>query len=103
MGRIGAATVRRLSAEGLEVHAVGRDASRLAAVSEDARLQRLAFWLSLGGMAAYNVEWLATALGRDWLESDSYRVLGSLVMLGPAAIAGLPDARSDPFSFCVAL
>ena len=28
---IGAATVRRLSAEGLEVHAVARDASRLKA------------------------------------------------------------------------
>jgi NADP-dependent 3-hydroxy acid dehydrogenase YdfG len=32
---IGAATVRRLSAEGLEVHAVARDAGRLAAVSAE--------------------------------------------------------------------
>ena len=32
---IGAATVRRLSAEGLEVHAVARDAGRLAALSAD--------------------------------------------------------------------
>src|SRR5207302_4933975 len=72
----------------------------LAAVSEDARLQRLAFWLSLGGMAAYNVEWLATALGRDWLDSDSYRVLGSLVMLGPAAIAWLAgELRDGPGGF----
>jgi NADP-dependent 3-hydroxy acid dehydrogenase YdfG len=32
---IGAATVRRLSAEGLEVHAVARDATRLAALSAE--------------------------------------------------------------------
>ena len=32
---IGAATVRRLSTEGIEVHAVARDASRLAALSAD--------------------------------------------------------------------
>ena len=32
---IGAATVRRLSAEGLEVHAVARDAIRLAALSAE--------------------------------------------------------------------
>src|SRR5215470_4388077 len=34
---IGAATVRRLSADGLEVHAVGRDADRLAALSTQTR------------------------------------------------------------------
>jgi NADP-dependent 3-hydroxy acid dehydrogenase YdfG len=34
---IGAATVRRLSTEGLEVHAVGRDAWRLAALSTQTR------------------------------------------------------------------
>ncbi|HYS90133.1 MAG TPA: SDR family NAD(P)-dependent oxidoreductase, partial [Bradyrhizobium sp.] len=36
---IGAATVRRLSAEGLKVHAAGRDAGRLKALSAETGCQ----------------------------------------------------------------
>ncbi len=61
----------------------------LAAVSGDARLQRVVLWLSIGGMAAYNVDWLSTTLGVQWLASDSYRVLGTLIMLGPALLVEL--------------
>jgi hypothetical protein len=67
----------------------------LAAVSSDARLQRVVFWLSIGGLAAYGVDLLGLALGRDWLGSDAYRVLGSLVLLAPVAAALLLDRRWD--------
>jgi hypothetical protein len=59
----------------------------LAAVSQDARLERLVVWLSVGAMAAYGVDLLGLAFGPDWLASDAHRAIGSLVLLGPATVS----------------
>ena len=64
---IGAATVRRLSAEGLEVHAVGRDASRLAAVSEETGCRVHA--VDMGDLVAITT--LATAAEFDILVNNA--------------------------------
>ena len=64
----------------------------LAAVSDDERLQRLALWFSIGGLGAYAVELLGLPLGPDFLGTDGYRVVGSLVLLAPPALALLPCA-----------
>jgi hypothetical protein len=57
----------------------------LAAVSDDERLHRGVVWLSVGGLAAYAVELLGLTLGSAWLGSASYRLIGSLILLGPVA------------------
>jgi hypothetical protein len=66
----------------------------LAAISEDERLQRLIFWLSVGAQAAYAVDLLGLTLGPAWLGSDQYRVVGTLVMLGPALLMFLLARRA---------
>jgi hypothetical protein len=58
----------------------------LAAVADDERLRRLVFWLSVGGQAAYGVDLLGLTLGPAWLGSDPYRVVGTLVLIGPALL-----------------
>jgi hypothetical protein len=59
----------------------------LAALSGDWRLERLTLALSIGALAAYAVELLAPAFDAGWIGSPGYQVLGSLVTLGPAAVA----------------
>ena len=61
-------------------------------MSDDERLQRLALWFSIGGLGAYAVELLGLPLGPDFLGTDGYRVVGSLVLLAPPALALLPCA-----------
>ena len=58
----------------------------LAALADSPRLDRVVMWLSIGGLAAYGVDLLSLAYGSTWLGSDAYRVLGSLILLGPAAL-----------------
>ena len=59
----------------------------LAAVSTDERLQRLVMWLSIGALAAYAVELLSLVFGSAWIGSDTYKLIGTLSLLGPAALA----------------
>jgi hypothetical protein len=65
----------------------------LAAVANDPRLERMVLWLSIGGLAAYSVELLGLAFGSSWIGSNSYQLLGSLVLLGPASVATLLCGR----------
>jgi len=64
----------------------------LAAVADDARLERAVLWLSIGALAAYGTEVLGVAIGSDWLGSSGYRLVGSLLLLGPALAALLGPA-----------
>ncbi|MBV8714430.1 MAG: hypothetical protein JOZ65_05125 [Chloroflexi bacterium] len=59
----------------------------LAAISGDWRLERLTLALSIGALAAYAVELLAPAFDTGWIGSPAYQIVGSVVTLGPAAIA----------------
>ena len=59
----------------------------LAAASADERLQRLVMWLSIGALAAYAVELLSLVFGSAWIGSDTYKLIGTLSLLGPAALA----------------
>jgi hypothetical protein len=59
----------------------------LAALADNRHLDRVVMWLSIGGLAAYGVDLLGLAFGSDWLGSDAYRVLGTLILLGPATLA----------------
>jgi hypothetical protein len=61
----------------------------LAAVAGDALLERVAVWLSLGGLAAYGVGALGWAFNPVWIGTLEYQVVGSLVLLGPATLATL--------------
>lgn len=66
-------------------------ATALAAVSHDQRLRRSVMWLSVGALAAYAVELLSLVFGSGWIGSDAYKVLGSIILLGPAVLtAGVP-------------
>jgi hypothetical protein len=67
----------------------------LAALTNDRRIQRLVLWLSVGGLAAYGVELIGLALGPAWLGSESYRAVGTLVLLLPASVAALVDVRTS--------
>ena len=58
----------------------------LAALADNRQLDRVVMWLSIGGLAAYGVDLLGVAFGSAWLGSDAYRVLGTLILLGPAAL-----------------
>lgn len=58
----------------------------LAAVSNDTSLRRAVTWLSVGALASYNIDALALTFSRNWLQSPSYQVLGSLVLLGPVTV-----------------
>jgi hypothetical protein len=62
----------------------------LAAVAPATRLEPLVLWLSIGGLAAYSVELLSLTFGPTWIGSIKYEIVGSLVLLGPAAVAGTP-------------
>jgi hypothetical protein len=59
----------------------------LAAVANDARLERTVLWLSVGGLAAYSVELVGLAFGSSWIGSTGFELLGSLVLLAPAGLA----------------
>jgi hypothetical protein len=61
----------------------------LAAVADDARLERAVLWLSIGSLAAYGVELLGLTFGTAWLGSVGYQLLGSVVLLGPVSLATL--------------
>jgi hypothetical protein len=67
----------------------------LAAVADDARLERAALWLSIGALAAYGTEVLGVAIGSEWLGSPGYRLVGSLLLLGPALAALVAPAALD--------
>jgi hypothetical protein len=58
----------------------------LSAVSGHARLQQVVLALSIGAMGAYAVELLSLAFGVQFLGSPSFQILGSLVLLLPAAL-----------------
>jgi hypothetical protein len=65
----------------------------LAAVSNSARLQRLSTALSIGAMAAYAVELLNLAFGPAFIGSASFQIVGSLVLLLPAALVLVAGPR----------
>ena len=44
-------------------------------------------WLSIGALAAYAVELLSLVFGSAWIGSDTYKLIGTLSLLGPAALA----------------
>jgi hypothetical protein len=58
----------------------------LAAMADDEPLRRLVVWLSIGGLSAYASQLLGLVWGAAWLDSDAYRLTGSLALLGPAAL-----------------
>jgi hypothetical protein len=58
----------------------------LSAVSGHSRLQRVVMALSIGSMGAYAVELLSLAFGAQFIGSPSFQILGSLVLLLPAAL-----------------
>ena len=58
----------------------------LSAVSGHTRLQQVVLALSIGAMGAYAVELLNLAFGVQFLGSPSFQILGSLVLLLPAAL-----------------
>jgi hypothetical protein len=58
----------------------------LSAVSGHARLQRVVTALSIGSMGAYAVELLSLAFGAHFIGSPGFQILGSLVLLVPAAL-----------------
>jgi hypothetical protein len=59
----------------------------LAAVANSPRLERVVYWLSIGGLAAYGLEILGMAFDPQWIGSNGYQVVGTLVLLGPVAVA----------------
>jgi hypothetical protein len=46
-------------------------------------------WLSIGGLAVYAVAALGWSFSPTWIGTLEYQVVGSLVLFGPAAIAGI--------------
>jgi hypothetical protein len=68
----------------------------VAALARNPRLERLVVWLSIGGLAAYGVELLALTFGNAWLGSPGAMLTGSVVLLGPAAVALLVERLRPP-------
>jgi hypothetical protein len=60
----------------------------LAAVADDPVLERIVLWLSVGGLLVYAVGALGWAFTPLWIGTLDYQVVGTLVLFGPAAIAG---------------
>ena len=67
----------------------------LAAVleQEPARVQRVVLALSVGAMATYAVELLSLAFGPSFIGSPSFQIVGSLVLLLPAACVAVMSWR----------